>query len=695
MILRAFLASLLAVAATACSREPAPAPPAEPAQAQAPTRLEEVPLIPREALFGNPERANVQISPDGRHLSWIAPVDGVLNVWVAPAGDASAGRPVTSDKARGIRQYFWAYRPDTLLYLRDSGGDEDFRLYAVDLASGASRDLTPFENTRAVVYEVSHLHPDQVLVGMNDRDRQWHDLYRVDLASGERTLVQRNSERIAGYLTDPDFQVRLAIRSRDDGGSDVLRPTEDGGWEVRESIGFDDFLTTGYLSITSDGRSAYLRESRERNTVALFEVDLESGERSLVFEDPRADVSDALVHPRSGRAQAVAANYLRNEWTVLDQDIATDMERLRAIGPGEASVSARTLDDTVWIVAYAAAEEPTTYYRYDRAGDGVLTRLFSARPALDGMPLVPMWPVEIPARDGLTLVSYLSLPAHSDRDLDGRPEAPVPMVLLVHGGPWARDQYGYSGYPQWLANRGYAVLQVNYRGSTGFGKDFVNRSNHEWAGAMHDDLVDAVQWAIDRGVTAKDQVAIMGGSYGGYATLVGLTFTPDTFACGVDIVGPSNLVTLFESFPAYWASFMEQWYRRVGDPRTEEGKALLLERSPITHVDRIQRPLLIAQGANDPRVVKAESDQIVEAMQARGIPVTYVLFPDEGHGFARPENSKAFAAVAEGFLAVCLDGRSEGIGADFDGSSITVPVGADGVPGLAAALAGHEQAVRN
>lgn len=699
MTTRPLLVCLLALAAVACGREPTPAPPSESAQAQAPAtvpeRLDDVALIPREALFGNPERANVQISPDGRHLSWIAPVDGVLNVWVAPAGDASAGRPVTSDKARGIRQYFWAYRPDTLLYLRDSGGDEDFRLYAVDLASGSSRDLTPFENTRAVVYEVSHLHPDQVLVGMNDRDRQWHDLYRVDLASGERTLVQRNSERIAGYLTDPDFRVRLAIRSREDGGSDVLQPTEDGGWELRESIGFDDFLTTGYLSVTSDGRSAYLRESRDRNTVALYEVDLDSGERTLVFEDPRADVSDALVHPRSGRAQAVAANYLRNEWTVLDQDIAADMERLRAIGPGEASVSARTLDDSVWIVTYAAAEEPATYYRYDRAGDGALTRLFSARPALDGMPLVPMWPVEIPTRDGLTLVSYLTLPAHSDRDRDGRPEAPVPMVLLVHGGPWARDQYGYSGYPQWLANRGYAVLQVNYRGSTGFGKDFVNRSNHEWAGAMHDDLVDAVQWALERGITAADQVAIMGGSYGGYATLVGLTFTPDTFACGVDIVGPSNLVTLFESFPAYWASFMEQWYRRVGDPRTEEGKALLLERSPISHVDRIEKPLLIAQGANDPRVVKAESDQIVEAMQARGIPVTYVLFPDEGHGFARPENSKAFTAVAEGFLAVCLDGRSEGIGADFGGSSITVPVGADGVPGLASALAGHEQAVRN
>lgn len=694
---RPLLACLLALAAFGCSREPAApsAPSAAPAAAPAPTRLDDVALIPREALFGNPERAAVQISPDGRHLSWIAPVDGVLNVWVAPAGDVAAGRPVTTDTARGIRQYFWSYRPDTLLYLRDSGGDEDFHLYSVDLASGASRDLTPFQNTRAVVYGVSHLHPDQVLVGMNDRDRQWHDLYRVELASGERTLVQRNSERIAGYLTDPDFQVRLAMRARDDGGMDILEPGEDGGWDLRETIGFDDALTSGYLAVTSDGATAYLRESRERDTVALYAVDLASGERRLVFEDPRADFSDVLVHPATGQAQAAAANYLRNEWTVIDQAIATDMERLRALGAGEASVTSRTLDDTTWIVAYAAAEEPATYYRYERAGEAKMTRLFSARPALDGQPLVPMWPVEIPSRDGLALVSYLTLPAHADADRDGRPAAPVPMVLLVHGGPWARDQYGYSSYPQWLANRGYAVLQVNYRGSTGFGKTFVNRSNHEWAGAMHDDLVDAVQWAVDRGITAADQVAIMGGSYGGYATLVGLTFTPETFRCGVDIVGPSNLVTLFESFPAYWASFMEQWYRRVGDPRTEEGRALLMERSPISHVDRIQRPLLIAQGANDPRVVKAESDQIVEAMQARGIPVTYVLFPDEGHGFARPENSKAFTAVAEGFLAVCLDGRAEPIGGDFAGSSITVPVGAEGVPDLAAALADHEQAVRN
>ncbi len=663
----------------------------------APASIEEVELIPRDALFGNPERANVQISPDGKYLSWVAPVDGVLNVWIAPADNVSDARAITQDTARGIRQYFWSHQPDTLLYLRDSGGDENFHLYSVNLASGESRNLTPFEKTRAFVYGVSHKHPESILVGMNDRDPQWHDIYRVDLASGERTLVEKNTQGFANYLTDDDYRARLAMRSRPDGGQDVLKPDGSGGWEVTEEIPFDDFLTTQYAGITVDGGTAYLVESRDRNTAALYAVDLETGEKTLVFENPRADVNNVLTDPQTGVVQAAASDYLREEWSVLDESIAGDLKKLDGIGPGTASVSARTLDDKTWIVTYSAAEAPAVYYRYDRdgSGSGELTRLFSARPALDGKPLVPMWPVEIAARDGLPLVSYLTLPAHADADGDGKADKPVPMVLFVHGGPWARDSYGYHSWAQWLANRGYAVLQVNYRGSTGFGKDFVNKSNHEWAGNMHDDLIDAVQWAIDQGVTTEDQVAIAGGSYGGYATLVGMTFTPETFKCGVDIVGPSNLITLFETFPAYWASFMEQWYKRVGDPRTEEGKQLLLDRSPITHVDRISRPLLIGQGANDPRVVQAESDQIVEAMQAKGIPVTYVLFPDEGHGFARPENSKAFNAVTEGFLSECLGGRAESIGGDFTGSSITVPAGADGVSGLAEALQSHTQEVKH
>ncbi|MFC4727406.1 S9 family peptidase [Coralloluteibacterium thermophilus] len=653
----------------------------------------DVELIPRDALFGNPERAGVQLSPDGRTLSWIAPLDGVMNVWVAPADDPARARPVTRDDARGIRNYFWTYRPDVLLYLRDTGGDEDFHLYAVDIASGQARDLTPYENTTAQVVGVSHLRPDEILVGMNDRDPRWHDLYRVDLASGARTLVERNTMEFASYLADAEYAVRLAIKARPDGGNDILVPDGRGGWSRSDTIPFEDALTTQPTRFTTDGGTLYLVDSRERNTSALFAIDMGSGRRTLVAEDPRADIGQALTDPRTGRVQAASVNYLREEWKVLDPAIAADLERLEALGPGEASINTRTLDDRTWIVAYSAAEAPLVYYRYDRPS-GELTRLFSARPALDGKPLVPMWPKEIRARDGLTLVSYLTLPPGADLDRDGRADRPVPMVLLVHGGPWARDEYGYSSYDQWLANRGYAVLSVNFRGSAGFGKDFIAAGDREWGRKMHDDLIDAVQWAVDNGVTERDRVAIMGGSYGGYATLAGLAFTPDVFRCGVDIVGPSNLNTLLATVPPYWASFFEQLARRVGDPRTEEGRALLTERSPLTHVDRIRRPLLIGQGANDPRVKQAESDQIVQAMQSKEIPVTYVLFPDEGHGFARPENSKAFNAVTEGFLAECLGGRAQPIGDDFSGSSISVPAGADGVPGLEDALRAHRQSIR-
>ena len=650
-------------------------------------------LIARDALFGNPERANVQISPDGKYLSWVAAVDGVLNVWVAPADNPSQARAVTQDKARGIRSYFWSYQPDTLLYLRDSGGDEDFHLYAVDLKTGQAKDLTPFPKTTAQVAGVSPKHPGTILVGMNDRDAQWHDIYKVDLASGNRTLLEKNDAQIAGYIADADYTLKYAQRSRPDGGADVLRRGANGAWEKFDDIPFEDVLTTSPGGLTLDGKTLYFTDSRGRNTAALFAIDVASGKRSLVLEDARADVGGTLADPATGKVQAVSVDYLRDEWKVVDPAIRADLEKLEAIGPGDVSVNTRTLDDKTWIVAYSAAEAPLVYYRYDR-GAGTLTKLFSARPKLEGKPLVPQWPVEIASRDNKTLVSYLTLPRSADANNDGKADAPVPLVLLVHGGPWARDSYGYGGYNQWLANRGYAVLSVNFRGSTGFGKDFTNAGNGEWAGKMHDDLIDAVQWAVKQGVTTQDQVAIMGGSYGGYATLAGLTFTPDAFACGVDIVGPSNLNTLLSTVPPYWASFFEQLAKRMGDPRTDAGKKWLTERSPLTRADQIKKPLLIGQGANDPRVKQAESDQIVKAMQAKNIPVTYVLFPDEGHGFARPENSKAFNAVTEGFLAQCLGGRAEPIGKDFTGSSISVPVGADGVPGLAEALKGHTQEVK-
>jgi dipeptidyl aminopeptidase/acylaminoacyl peptidase len=346
----------------------------------------------------------------------------------------------------------------------------------------------------------------------------------------------------------------------------------------------------------------------------------------------------------------------------------------------------RTLDDSRWVVATDDPLRGISSHLYDRRA-GTVTKLFDQRPALIGQPLQPMHAREIRTRDGLTMVSYLTLPPGSDADGDGRPDRPVPMVLNVHGGPWARDTFGFDPEHQWLANRGYAVLSVNFRASTGFGKAFVNAGDREWAARMHDDLLDAVDWAVREKVTTADKVAIYGGSYGGYATLVGLTFTPDRFACGVDIVGPSNLETLLASIPPYWKSFFEDLARRVGDPRTEDGKKLLRERSPLWRADQIRRPLLIAQGANDPRVKQAESDQIVSAMKGKNLPVTYVLYPDEGHGFARPQNRTSFYAISEGFLSTCLGGRFEAVGNDFAGSSLQVPEGAQHVPGLSDALA--------
>ena len=693
------LALLPMLVLAGCAHAP-PERPAAAADAPAPAslrtaadRIADVPLIERDALFGNPERTNVQVSPDGASISWIAPVDGVLNVWVAPAGDLSKARAVTRDTTRGIRNYFWSYRPGTLLYLRDTGGDEDFHLWAVDVASGQARDLTPFAKTTAQVAGLSPERAGEVLVGMNDRDAKWHDLYRVDLATGRRTLVEKNDDQIGGYLADAGFAVRYATRSRADGGTDVLQPDGKGGWRVFTEVPFEDSLTTQPTQLSADGRTLYMVDSRNRNTAALFAIDTTTGRPSLVLEDARVDLADFLVHPRTNRVQAASVDYLREEVVAIDPAIRTDLERLRTLGPGLAWPTSRTLDDSTWIVNYWASDKPGTFYRYDRAS-GALTRLFDARPALAAAPLVRTWPHEIRSRDGKTLVSYLTLPRSADADGDGRPETPVPLVLDVHGGPWARDAYGYSRDAQWLANRGYAVLSTNFRGSTGFGKAFTNAGDGQWGTKMQDDLLDAVQWAVGQGVTTADNVAIMGGSYGGYATLAGLAFTPTAYRCGVSIVGPSNLNTLLATVPPYWASFFEQLARRMGDPRTDAGRAWLTERSPLNRAGDIVRPLLIGQGANDPRVKQAESDQIVQAMQARSIPVTYVLFPDEGHGFARPENATAFNAVTEGFLASCLGGRAQPIGDDFAGSSITVPVGAEIVRGLPEALRDHVPQVR-
>ncbi len=433
------------------------------------------------------------------------------------------------------------------------------------------------------------------------------------------------------------------------------------------------------------GKILYLLDSRGRDTAALFALDMETGTQRLIAEDPRADAGEVMVHPTEKNVQAVAFTYERREWRLIDGSVAPDLAYLRTVADGEITVVSRTLDDRYWIVVYIMDNGPLRYYRYDRQ-EHAAQFLFTNRRELETVPLARMHPVTLRARDGLSLVSYYTLPLGSDPEGRGRPQRPLPMVLFVHGGPWGRDEWGYNPFHQWLANRGYAVLSVNFRGSTGFGKALINAGNCEWSRKMHDDLIDAVDWAIREGIADPQRVAIMGGSYGGYATLVGMTFTPDTFACGVDIVGPSNLVTLLESIPPYWKPQVELFATRVGDPRTEQGRAFLTQCSPLTYAHRIQRPLLIGQGTNDPRVKEAESGQIVAAMREKGIPVTYVLYPDEGHGFARPKNWLSFNAIAEIFLAQSLGGRYEPIGNDLIGSSLAVPVGAEQVPGLVEAL---------
>ena len=641
-------------------------------------------LIDRQVLFGNPERASARISPDGEYLSWIAPVNDVLNVWVAPVGDPGAARAVTNDTGRGVRNYFWAISGDRIVYLQDQGGDENWRVYSVGLDGGDARDLTPIDGIAARIEGVSHKHPDEILVGINDRVPQLHDIYRVNLETGERTLVAENPGFVA-MVTDDDFRVRFGYRMIADGSMEV-HEYADGDWRPFETIPYEDTLTTTIIGFNGAGDELYMIDSRGRDTAALVARPL-TGDTTprVLYANDRADVSDALVRPITREIEAAASTYDRERWEILDDAVRADFDFLRGVDDGDFSVTSRTLADDRWVVAFTRSDAPVRYYLYDR-GKRDAQFLFTNRPALEDVALAPMHPLVIRSRDGLNLVSYLTVPTEFDPDGSGRPIAPVPMVLFVHGGPWARDDYGYHSYHQWLANRGYAVLSVNFRGSTGFGKTFLNAGDREWAAKMHDDLLDAVAWAVNEGVTTADQVAIMGGSYGGYATLTGLTFTPDTFACGVDIVGPSNLVTLLESIPPYWAPMVEMFAKRVGDHRTEEGREFLKSRSPLTFVERINKPLLIGQGANDPRVKQPESDQIVDAMVEKGIPVTYVLYPDEGHGFARPPNNLSFNAVAEGFLATCLGGRAQPIGDDLTGSTIEVKTGAEMVPGLSEAL---------
>jgi len=608
-----------------------------------------VPLIPRDVLFGNPDKASPRLSPDGKRMAYLAPVNNVLNVWVKTVGKED-DQPITSDTVRGIRVFFWAWDNQHIMYLQDVGGNENWRLYGVNLENKEFKDWTPYENVQVRVIAHEKDYPHEILLGLNKENPKAHDVYHLDLLTGDLKLIAKNPGDYDDWLIDSHLKVRGASFSRPDGGFDLLiEKAPNTPFEKILSWAYEDSLNSGAVDFSKDGKYLYLKDSRNANAGKLVKLEIATGKTQILAEDPTYDVSGIMVQPDTREIQAVSFERARSEWQILDPSIKKDMKNLKKLNPGDFSIVSRDSADQTWLVAYNNDNQPVAYYTYNRKS-GKATFLFYNRKALTKYTLAPMEPISYQSRDGLTINGYITFPLNQTKKN-------LPMVVNVHGGPWVRDSWGYDPEAQWFANRGYVCLQVNYRGSTGYGKSFVNAGDKEWAGKMHDDVIDGVNWAIAKGYADKERISIYGGSYGGYAALVGATFTPDVFKCAVDIVGPSNLITLIHSVPPYWSTFLANMKRRVGDPDKEVD--FLKSRSPLFKVDNIKIPILIGQGANDPRVKQAEAEQIVDAMKKKGLAYEYMLFPDEGHGFARPENRLKFYAAAEKFLAKHLGGRFE------------------------------------
>ncbi len=615
-------------------------------------------LIPIDVLFGNADRSDPRISPDGSKLAFLAPDEGVVNVWVADI-DGSNAQPVTKDRKRGIQPngYEWAYDGRHILFIQDKGGDENWHVWTVDLDTGETIDRTPFDGVQAdYVGGLSPRKPDEVLVHINRDDARYHDVYRLDLASGDLTKVATN-EGFASWLIDHDLVVRGAVRPTEDGGNEVLLG-ENGDWTVAFATSGEDYLInlTMTIGFSGDGRRLFHTTAAGSNTTRLVAYDLETKATMTLAEDPDYDVMSyvigawGMLHPTTQEPQLAPVYTDRQTYIVIDKDLEADIRALEVLGNGDVQILGRDLADEKWIVAFVPDDRAVQYHLYERASKKTKL-LFTGRPELERYELATMEPISFAASDGLRVRGYLTFPP-------GVEQRDLPAVLHVHGGPWGGRHFrGYQPINQWIANRGYACIEVDFRGSGGYGKAFLNASAREWAGAMHTDLLDALDHCVSNGWIDPDRVAIFGGSYGGYAALVGATFTPDVFRCAIDYVGPSNLITLLESIPPYWFAIAKQFDKLLGDPKKD--REFLWERSPLSRVDDIRIPVLIAQGANDPRVKQAESEQIVEALAQRGLEYEYLLFEDEGHGFVRPENRERFHLASERFLSKHLGGRAQ------------------------------------
>ena len=626
----------------------------------APVWAQSPPLIDRELFFGDPEISGAQISPDGAFIAFIKPFKGTRNVWVKKTADPfTNAKPVTADTKRPIPGYFWSRDGKYILFVQDKAGDENYNVYAVNPADApasgqdvpAARNLTDAKGVRAFIYSVPRNEPDAMYVGINDRDPAWHDLYKVKISTGERTLIRKNTERITAFVFDLKGQLRLASRSAENGDTEVLRVDADKFTKVYTCTVFE---MCGPIRYHKDGERVYF-QTNKGNDVDLVRLELfnpTTGKEELVESDPmkRVDFGNAVFSEVSDELIATSYEDERERIYWKDKAFEADYKNLQKQLPGkEINFGSSTRDEKLFLISANADTDPGATYLYDRATKK-LTLQYQIREKLNRSYLAPMKPVKYPSSDGLEVPAYLTLPK-------GVEAKNLPALVVPHGGPWGRDSWGYNSFAQFLANRGYAVLQPNFRASTGYGKKFLDAGNKQWGEKMQDDVTWGAKYLIAQGIADPKRVGIMGGSYGGYATLAGVAFTPDVYAAGVSIVGPSNLMTLLESIPPYWEQIRKLFYERMGDPNTPEGKAQLMRQSPLTAAEKIKTPLLVIQGANDPRVNKRESDQIVIALRDRGFPVEYLVAPDEGHGFARPINNMAMFASAEKFLAKYLGGR--------------------------------------
>lgn len=616
-------------------------------------------LIDRETFFGNPEHAGAQLSPDGMYISFLKPLDDVRNVWVKGVNEPfEKARPLTSEKKRPISQYFWSWDSKRILFVKDNDGDENFNVFSVDPTASpaagskvpAPTNLTNANGVRAAIYAVPESEPDFIYIGINDRDKAWHDLYKVQISTGTKTLVRENKDRLTGWLFDNKDKVRMATRSAPNGDTEILRVDGDKFTQVY-SCGV--FETCDVVRFNKDDKRVYMETNKgARDLTQLVLFDPETGKEEFVEEDAnkRVDFGGALFSERTN--ELIGTSYTDDKTRVLwrDKDFEKDYNKLKKnLGDREIAFGSSTKDETKFIVSTFSDVDPGTVWVFDRKS-GNLSTLYQVREKLDRKALSPMKPIRYKSSDGLEIPAYLTLPK-------GLPEKNLPLVVVPHGGPWGRDNWGYNSFAQFLANRGYAVLMPNFRASTGYGKKFLDAGNGQWGDKMQDDITWGVKYLIDQGVADPKRVGIMGGSYGGYATLAGVTFTPDVYAAAVAIVAPSNLNTLLGSIPPYWEPIRVLFHKRMGDPNTPEGKAQLERQSPLNHVAKIKTPLMIVQGANDPRVKKTEADQIVIALRERNYPVQYLLANDEGHGFQRPVNNMAMFAAGEKFLAQYLGGR--------------------------------------